>query len=85
MSSDLEFKVQGNLVKNQTIIKNQKMQNELEQKGYGEIDNDSYFLNMIETLFLLYSKKLKLTKGKRIIDFDDLIRCRHTNKVFSFP
>ena len=40
MSSDLEFKVQGNLVKNQTIIKNQKMQNELEQKGYGEIDND---------------------------------------------
>jgi len=74
MSSDLEFKVQGNLVKNQTIIKNQKMQNELEQKGYGEIDNDGYFLNMIETLFLLYSKKLKLTKGKRVIDFDDLMQ-----------
>ncbi len=33
MSSDLESKVQGNLVKDHTIIKNQKMQNELEQKG----------------------------------------------------
>ena len=74
MSSDLEFKVQGNLVKNQTVIKNQKMQNELEQKGYGEIDNGTYFLNMIETLFLLYSKKLKLSKGKRVIDFDDLMQ-----------
>ena len=29
---------------------------------------------MIETLFLLYSKKLKLTKGKRVIDFDDLMQ-----------
>jgi len=74
MSSDLEFKVQGNLVKNQTIIKNKKMQNELEQKGYGETIAGNYFLNMIETLFLLYSKKLKLTKSKCIIDFDHLMQ-----------
>ena len=71
MSSDLDIKVHGNLLKNKTLIKNQKMQNELEQKGYGEIETGTYFLNMIETLFLLYSKKLKLTKGKRVIDFDD--------------
>ena len=70
MSSDLESKVQGNLVKDQTIIKNQKMQNELEQKGDGETTTGIYGLNMIETLYLLYSKKLKLNKGKRIIDFD---------------
>ena len=68
MSSDLDIKVHGNLIKNKTLIKNQKMQNELEQKGYGEIETGTYFLNMIETLFLLYSKKLKLTKGKRVID-----------------
>ena len=42
MSSDLESKVQGNLVKDQTIIKNQKMQNELEQKGYGETTTGIY-------------------------------------------
>ena len=74
MSSDLDIKVHGNLLKNKTLIKNQKMQNELEQKGYGEIETGTYFLNMIETLFLLYSKKLKLTKGKRVIDFDDLMQ-----------
>ena len=36
------------------------MKNELEQKGYGGTDNDNYFLDMIETLYLLYLKKLKL-------------------------
>ena len=74
MSSDLESKVQGNLVKDQTIIKNQKMQNELEQKGYGETTTGIYSLNMIETLYLLYSKKLKLNKGKTTIDFDGLMQ-----------
>ena len=74
MSSDLESKVQGNLVKDQTIIKNQKMQNELEQKGYGETTTGIFGLNMIETLYLLYSKKLKLNKGKTTIDFDGLMQ-----------
>jgi len=74
MSSDLDIKVHGNLLKNKTLIKNQKMKNELEQKGYGQIETGIYFLSMIETLFLLYSKKIKLTKGKRTIDFDDLMQ-----------
>ena len=54
MSFDLDFQISGDLIKNQTIIKNQKMKNELEQKGYGGTDNDNYFLDMIETLYLLY-------------------------------
>jgi tRNA-intron endonuclease len=74
MSSDLEFQVYGNLIKNKTIIKDQKIQNGLIQKGYGDTDNDDYFLNMFETLYLLYSKKLKLTKGKSLIDFDNLMQ-----------
>ena len=56
MSSDLESKVQGNLVKDQTIIKNQKMQNELEQKGYGETTTGIYGLNMIETVSYTHLK-----------------------------
>ena len=74
MSFDLDFQVSGDLIKNQTIIKNQKMKNELEQKGYGGTDNDNYFLDMIETLYLLYLKKLKLIKNKSIIDFDNLMQ-----------
>ena len=74
MSFDLDFQISGDLIKNQTIIKNQKMKNELEQKGYGGTDNDNYFLDMIETLYLLYLKKLKLIKNKSIIDFDNLMQ-----------
>ena len=74
MSSDLEFQIHGNLSKNKTLIKNQKMQNELKQKGYGENNDCDYFLNTFETLYLLYLKKLKLTKGSRIVDFDSLMQ-----------
>ena len=74
MSSDLEFQIHGNLAKNKTLIKNPKMQNELNQKGYGENNNGNYFLNTFETLYLLYLKKLKLQKGNRIIDFDTLMQ-----------
>ena len=50
------------------------MQNELKQKGYGENNDCDYFLNTFETLYLLYLKKLKLTKGSRIVDFDNLMQ-----------
>ena len=50
------------------------MQNELKQKGYGENNDCDYFLNTFETLYLLYLKKLKLTKGSRIVDFDSLMQ-----------
>ena len=57
MSSDLESKVQGNLVKDQTIIKNQKMQNELEQKGYGETTTGIYGLNTVSYTHLTLPTK----------------------------
>jgi len=74
MSSDLEFQIHGNLSENKTLIKNQKMQNELKQKGYGEDNDCDYYLNTFETLYLLHLKKLKLTKGSRIVDFDSLMQ-----------
>ena len=54
MSSDLEFQIHGNLSKNKTLIKNQKMQNELKQKGYGENNDCDYFLNTFETFHIFY-------------------------------
>ena len=74
MSLDTEPQVEGILVKNQTLITNKEMQNSLEQKGYGEVNKKKFFLKSFESLYLLYSQKLKLTTGKKIIDFNSLMQ-----------
>jgi len=74
MSEDTEPQVEGILVKNQTLITNKEMQNSLEQKAYGEISKKKFFLKPFESLYLLYCKKLKLTQGKKIIDFNSLMQ-----------
>ncbi len=62
--------VNGDLVSEQTCISDKNMIHELDLKGYGEIENEKLFLKQFETLFLLYSKRLILKKGKKQIDFD---------------
>lgn len=72
--------VQGNLISDQTCISDKKMIHDLEQKGFGEMEQEQLFLKQFETLFLLYSKKLILKKGKKQIDFDSFITiCQKTN------
>ena len=56
MELDSEPQVEGELVKDQTLITNKEMQNELELKGYGETSNKKFFLKPFESLYLLYSK-----------------------------
>lgn len=56
--------VQGNLISDQTCISDKKMIHDLEQKGFGEMEQEQLFLKQFETLFLLYSKKLILKKEK---------------------
>jgi len=65
--------VEGVLVSNQTQISNKKMIHELELKGYGEIEQDKLLLKFFESLYLLYSNRLVLKKGKKQIKFDDLL------------
>ena len=62
--------VNGEMISDQTCISDKKMIHELEQKGFGEIEKEKLFLKQFETLYLLYSKKLILKKGKKQIDFD---------------
>ncbi|HET6517832.1 MAG TPA: tRNA-intron lyase [Nitrosopumilaceae archaeon] len=66
--------VEGELVKDQTLISKKEMQQALEQKGYGEIANKKFFLKAFESLYLLYYEKLKLKKTHKIIDFDSLMQ-----------
>ena len=72
--------VHGEMISDQTCISNKKMIHELEQKGYGEIENEQLFLKQFETLYLLYSKKLILKTGRKQIDFDSFMNiCHKTN------
>ncbi len=72
--SDIESKVEGVLVKDQTLISDKNMQNNLEQKGYGEIIKKNFFLKPFESLYLLYVDKLKLTRASQQINFDSMMQ-----------
>lgn len=74
MSSDAEPDIEGTLVDDHTLITNKEMQNALEQKGYGETRQGRFLLKPFESLYFLFYKKLHLTKGKKIIGFDELLQ-----------
>ncbi len=72
--------VRGILVSDQACISDKKMIHELELKGYGEIEKEKLFLKQFETLYLLYTHKLILKKGKKQIDFDFFMNvCQKTD------
>lgn len=74
MATESEPQVDGELVKDQTLITSKQMQQSLEQKGYGEQNKNKFFLKPFESLYLLYSDKLTLSKGKKKIDFNSLMQ-----------
>jgi tRNA-intron endonuclease len=65
--------VDGELISDQTRISNKEMIHELELKGYGETENGKLVLKFFESLYLLYSDRLILKKGKKKIDFGSLM------------
>ena len=65
MSTEADPEIQGVLIKNQTIILEPNRQQELEQKGYGEIEKDKLFLKSFESLYLLYTCLLYTSPSPR--------------------
>ena len=80
MSYEVESQIIGKLAKNFVQILDQSMQNELLSKGYGEKYEKKFILNSFETLYLSYIKKLKVSKVKKNISFDDLIQIFQNNE-----
>src|SRR5574341_1790014 len=72
--SDIEFKVEGELLKDHILISDKNMQHSLEQKGFGEIVKKKFLLKPFESLYLLYTDKLKLTRGTEQINFDSMMK-----------
>lgn len=58
------------MISDQVFISDKKMIHDLELKGFGETEDSKLILKSFETLYLLYTKKLVLKKGKKQIDFD---------------
>ena len=74
MTLETDPQVEGELVKDQTLIRNKTMQQNLEQKGYAEVSKEKFFLKPFESLYLLFCDKLTLSKGKQKLDFNSLVQ-----------
>jgi len=83
--SDIEFKVEGTLLKDHTLISEKDMQHNLELRGFGEVIKKKFFLKPFESLYLLHIGKLRLFKGKQLVDFDHLMdECvKRDNEAFT--
>jgi len=72
--------VTGTMISDQACISDMNMIHELEQKGFGEIEKEKLFLKQFETLYLLYTRRLILKKGKKQIDFNSFMSlCQKTD------
>jgi tRNA-intron endonuclease, archaea type len=71
--------VKGEFVSGQTCIYDKEMIHELELKGYGDLEKEKLFLKPFESLYLLYTDRLILQKGKKQINFDDLLEICQKN------
>jgi len=65
--------VTGDLISDHVCISDRTMIHELDLKGFGELEKEKLFLKQFETLYLLYTKRLILKKGKKQIDFDSFM------------
>jgi len=85
--NDIEFAfvIDGILDRNGVIlIDSVKQQDQLRSKGYGEKIKDIYILENYEALFLLYSKRLVLTKQKSTLDFSTFLQTLLKNDLSIF-
>ena len=85
--NDIEFAfvIDGIIDRNGIIlIDSVKQQDQLRSKGYGEKIKDMYILENYEALFLLYSKRLVLTKQKSTLDFSTFLQTLLKNDLSIF-
>lgn len=83
--SELESKVEGILAKDHVLIADKGMRHSLEQKGFGEMIKEKFYLKPFESLYLLYVDRLRLLKGKQEVDFDHMMEecIKHDPEAFT--
>jgi len=72
-SSEFQNMIEGVLTKKCLIkIDDTRSQDQLRNKGYGEKEDNSYFLETYEALYLIYINRLIIT-NRNIAEFSDLL------------
>jgi tRNA-intron endonuclease len=73
-NSEFQNIIQGVLTRKCLIkIDDFRSQDQLRNKGYGDKENNNYFLETYEALYLLHLNKLVITNGD-VVDFSDLMK-----------
>ena len=81
MSNESDSEIQGVLIKNRAVVLEPNLQQQLKQKGYGEMDQSKLFLKPFESLYLLFTSRLTIFRGKKNIDFDSFLQvCKKQDK-----
>lgn len=57
-----------------TVVPETKQQDQLRNKGFGEVFNKEYLLNSLESLYLLQNNKIKIYKDKTEYDFSSFLK-----------
>src|SRR4051812_29394069 len=55
------------------VVHEPKQQDQLRNKGFGEVFNKEYLLNSLESLYLLQNNKIKIYKNKTEYDFSTFL------------
>ena len=56
------------------VVSEPKQQDQLRNKGFGEVFNKEYLLNSLESLYLLQNNKIKIYRNKREYDFSTFLK-----------
>jgi tRNA-intron endonuclease, archaea type len=56
------------------VVPEPKQQDQLRNKGFGEVFNKEYLLNSLESLFLLQNNKIKIYRNKTEYDFSTFLK-----------
>jgi len=73
-TNDFSFMVQGSLSKKGlVIVPDKRSQDQLRNKGYGDLEELNYVLKPYEVLYLIHTGRLKVFKKKQTFDFDSLL------------
>ncbi len=73
MVEEIPYVLAGYLSDKGVVIDDRKAQDELTKRGYGEDLNGKLLLKDYESIFLLYSMKLRVSKDEREISVKELV------------
>ena len=89
-ASDFSFTVDGFLFKKgSAIIPDTRSQDQLRNKGYGDVEGSNYVLRPYEVLHLIHSKRMKLYRDKdsekEALDFNSVLRLalKHDKEILT--